>query len=170
VDVCLECSMLSSHLALPREGHLCQLFQVFACLKKCHNLEMVCDPSDPRVNKAAFELKDWTSSEFGGHLQGKEELPPNMPKPRGRGFVTSAKVDADHASDTASRRSRPGFFACLNMAPVCWLSKKQTSCESSSFGSEFVAVCQWTSGMKVMLFHRLAFATIDMMNDGRCER
>jgi hypothetical protein len=33
VDVCLECSMLSSYLALPKEGHLCQLFQVFACLK-----------------------------------------------------------------------------------------------------------------------------------------
>jgi hypothetical protein len=26
VDVCLECAMLSSHLALPREGHLYQLF------------------------------------------------------------------------------------------------------------------------------------------------
>jgi hypothetical protein len=35
VDVCLECSMLSSHLALPRESHLCQLFQVFACCFGC---------------------------------------------------------------------------------------------------------------------------------------
>jgi hypothetical protein len=128
VDVCLECSMLSSHLALPREGHLHQLFQVFAYLKKCHNAEMVCDPSDPSADESAFEQKDWTSSEFG-HMQGKEELPPNMPEPRGQGFAISAKVDADHAADTVTRRSRTGFFVCLNCAPVHWMSKKQTSCE-----------------------------------------
>ena len=54
---------------------------------------MVYDPSDPRIDESAIELKDWTSSEFG-HLQGKEELPLNMPEPRGQGFVISAKVDA----------------------------------------------------------------------------
>jgi hypothetical protein len=59
VDVCLECSILSSHLALPREGHLYQLFQCFAYLKKYHNTEMVYDPSDPVINESDFELKDW---------------------------------------------------------------------------------------------------------------
>jgi hypothetical protein len=54
--------MLSSHLALPREGHPHQLFQVFACLKKCHNAEMVHDPSDPVTDESAFDKKDWTSS------------------------------------------------------------------------------------------------------------
>jgi hypothetical protein len=72
--------MLSSHLALPRERHLYQLFQVFAYLKKYHSAGMVYDSSDPCIVESAFELKDWTSSEFG-HLQGKEELPPNMPEP-----------------------------------------------------------------------------------------
>jgi hypothetical protein len=153
VDVCLECSMLSSHLALPREGHLHQLFQIFGHLKKYHNTEMVYDPSDPVIDESAFELKDWTSSEFG-HLQGKEELPPNMPEPRGQGFVINAKVDADHASDTVTRRSRTGFIVYLNCAPVYWLSKKQTSCESSSFGSEFVAMkqcCEYLRGLRYKL-------------------
>ena len=61
----LDSSMLPSHLVLPREGHLHQLFQVFAYLKKYHNTEMVYDPSDPVIAKAAFELKDWTLSESG---------------------------------------------------------------------------------------------------------
>ena len=30
VDVCLEVSMMSSHLALPREGHLEQVLHIFA--------------------------------------------------------------------------------------------------------------------------------------------
>jgi hypothetical protein len=111
VDICLECSMLSSHLALPREGHLDQVFHIFAYLmRKYHNTELVFDPSDPCVNEAGFELKDWTSNEFG-HLQGDEELPPNMPQPRGLGFIMmSTKVNADHASDTVTRQSRTGFL------------------------------------------------------------
>ena len=153
VDICLECSMMSSHLALPREGHLYQLFQIFAYLKKYHNTEMVYDPSDPNVDESTFELKDWTSSEFG-HLQGKEVLPPNMPQPRGHGFVMRAKVDADHASDTVTRRSRTGFIVYLNCAPVYWSSKKQTSCESSTFGSEFCAMkqcCEYLRGLRYKL-------------------
>ena len=44
VDVCLEVSMMSSHLALPREGHLEQVLHIFAFLKKYHNTELVYDP------------------------------------------------------------------------------------------------------------------------------
>ena len=60
--------MMSSHLALPREGHLDQVFHVFGYLKKYHNAEMVFDPSDPVVDECEFERRDWGSSEFG-HLE-----------------------------------------------------------------------------------------------------
>ena len=30
IDICCEVSMMSSHLALPREGHLDQVFHIFA--------------------------------------------------------------------------------------------------------------------------------------------
>ena len=153
IDICLEVSMLSSHLALPREGHLEQLFHIFAYLKKFHNTEIVYDPSDPCITESNFERKDWTSSEFG-HISGEEELPPNMPEPRGLGFTMNAKVDADHAADTVSRRSRTGFFVYLNCSLVYWMSKKQTSVESSSFGSEFVAMkqcCEYLRGLRYKL-------------------
>ena len=65
-----------------------------------------------------------------------------MPSPRGLGFVMQAKVDADHASDTVSRRSRTGFLVWLNSALTHWFSKKQGSAEISSHGSEFVALKQ----------------------------
>ena len=91
---------MSSHLALPREGHLEMLFHTFACLKKCHNTELVCNPSDPAIDDEAFERRDWTSSKFG--CSGDEELPPNVPEPRGLGLAMTAKVDADHASDAVT--------------------------------------------------------------------
>ena len=62
-----------------------------------------------------------------------------------------AKVDADHASDTVTRRSRTGFFVYLNSSLVHWSSKKQTSVESSSFGSEFIAMkqcCECLRGLR----------------------
>ena len=101
VDVCLEVSMMSSHMAMPREGHLSEALHIFSYLRKYHNAEMVFYPSDPDINESKYERKDWTSSEFG-HIGGKEELPKNMPEPRGLGFVLRTKVDADHASDTTT--------------------------------------------------------------------
>ena len=105
VDICLEVSLMSSHLALPREGHMHQVLHIFSHLRKYHNAELVYDPTVPVIDESEFEVRDWTTSEFG-HIQGREELPPNMPEPRGLGFVMRALVDADHASDSVSRRSQ----------------------------------------------------------------
>jgi hypothetical protein len=86
IDICLEVSMLSSHLALPREGHLAQTFHIFAYLRKYHNTKMVFNPSDPVIDEASFDQKDWTSSKFG-HISRSKERPANMLQPRGFGFL-----------------------------------------------------------------------------------
>ena len=137
IDICCEVSMMSSHLALPRSGHLKQLYHMFAYLKKNHNSELVFDPSDPEIDASSFERQDWVSTEFGNLT---EILPDNAPAPRGQGFRMKAYVDADHAGDVITRRSRTGFLVYLNMAPIHWISKKQNSVETSSFGSEFMAM------------------------------
>ena len=153
VDICLEVSMMSSHMAMPREGHFRAVLQIFAYIEKYHNTELVFDPSEPILDESAFQRKDWTSSEFG-HIDGKEVLPHNMPQPRGLGFMLRAKVDADHATDTVSRRSRTGYLVFLNSSLVYWKSAKQTSVESSSFGSEFIAMkqcCEYLRGLRYKL-------------------
>ena len=55
IDICLEVSMMSSHLAMPRKGHLDQVLHIFAYLRKYHNTELVYDPSDPVVELDVFE-------------------------------------------------------------------------------------------------------------------
>ena len=75
-----------------------------------------------------------------------------MPEPRGFGFTIRAKVDVDHASDTVIRRSRTGFLVCINSTLVYWFSKKETSIESSTFGSEFTATkqcCGYLKGLSI---------------------
>ena len=100
---------------------------------------MVLDPSDPVIDKSKYQRRDWTSSEFG-HLPAQRQVPPNMPEPRGLGFTVKAKVDADHAVDTVTRRSMTGFLVYINSALIYWFSKKQTGVEKCSFGSEFTAM------------------------------
>ena len=153
VDICLECSIMSSQIALPRVGHLEQVLHIFGYLKTHHNAELVFDPTPPEIDHAAFERRDWSTSEFG-HLEQQEEIPRNAPQERGNGFTTSAKVDASHGCDTVTRRSRTGFLVWVNSALVCWFSKKQTSVESSSFGSEFCAMklcCEYLRGLRYKL-------------------
>jgi hypothetical protein len=77
VDICCEVSMMSSHLALPCEGHLHQIYYMFGYLKSHDNAEMVFDPSEPEVDQSQLKRRDWTTSEVTDGLQ--EVLPPNMP-------------------------------------------------------------------------------------------
>ncbi len=135
-------------------GHLNQLYHMFAYLKKNHNSELVFDPSDPEIDMSLFPERDWSASEFG-HVH-VEKLPPNAPEARGLvGFTMLAYVDADHATDSVTRRSRTGFLVYLNNAPIYWLSKKQNSVETSSFGSEFCAMKQCTEYIRGGLRYKL---------------
>jgi hypothetical protein len=49
-------------------------------------------------------------------------------------------VDSDHAGEKRTRRSRTGFFIYINMACIDWVSKRQSTIETSIFGAEFVAM------------------------------
>ena len=143
VDLNCEVSMMSSHLALPREGHLQEVFHIFAYLKKHMNTEMVFDPSEPEIDPNSFVRQDWGYSIYSSPgEESKETLPEGMPTPRGQGFKIRVYVDADHAGELLTRRSRTGFIVMLNNAPIYWHSKKQTSCETSSYGSEIIAMKQ----------------------------
>ena len=150
-DLTMEVSALASMMAMPREGHLEQLFHMFAFLKTQHNGVMVFDPTEPDIDESCFVRQDWSAAAYG---ECEEELPPNMTEARGVGMTMRAFVDSDHAGDITTRRSRTGFMIFLNGAPIYWFSKKQTSVETSSFGSEFIAMkacCEYIRGLRYKL-------------------
>ena len=143
--------MMASCMALPRERHLEQLFHMFSYLLNKHNSEMVFVPSGPEIDEHLFQKEDWTNTVYGSC---SEDKPPNTKEPRGYGFKIRAYVDSDHAGDSVTRRSRTGFIVYLNSSPIFWTSKKQTSIETSSFGSEFIAMkvcCEYLRGLRYKL-------------------
>ena len=58
----------------------------------------------------------------------------------GKGVTTTCFVDADHAGCQLTRRSHTGVVIFVNRAPILWFSKRQATVESSTFGSESVAM------------------------------
>jgi len=136
IDIHIDVSLLSSHLAQPRIGHLEQIFHIFSYLKHHTNSHLVFHPNYVSWEQASFQEYDW--KEF--YHKAKETLPPNAPPPRGHEVQINAFVDADHAGNKVTRCSHTGIIIFLNCAPITWFSKAQSTVETSTFSSEFIAM------------------------------
>ena len=136
VDVLLEVSLMSKHLALPREGHLEQVLHIMGYVKSHKKMRILFDSSYPKVNEGWFKEYDW----YDFYRDAKEAIPPNMPEARGNDVIISCFVDANHAGNTKDRRSQTGVLIFVNKAPITWYSKKQATVEVSTFGAEFCAM------------------------------
>jgi hypothetical protein len=136
VDICYAIQAMSRFNMAPRIGHLEAMKRVFGYLKKYPKGRIVVDTSFP--DHSAYKANDFDNwSEF--YPDASEELPPNMPTPKGRAARITCFVDADHAHDVVTRRSITGILLFINNTPVKWISKRQPTVETSTYGSELVA-------------------------------
>ena len=139
IDIGYEVSVLSRYLAQPRTGHLVQALHMFKYLEIHNQNELALDPAyhdvvDPQfVEEKIKRMKQM-------YPDAQEDFPPNAPAPRGNVIELNCFVDSDHAGDKVTRRSQTGIILYCNTAPVIWYSKRQNTVESSTFGSEFVAL------------------------------
>lgn len=158
LDILTETSLLSTCLANPRVGHLHQALHMFKYLKQHKESKIAFDPryADVNDNHLPYEQRAAYKANYMKELypDAVEELPRNAPKPLGRHVEISVFVDADHAGDKITRRSRTGVLLYLNRTPILWYSKRQNTVETSTFGSEFVAMrlsCEMIKSMNYKL-------------------
>jgi len=144
IDVLYATSIMSSYLASPREGHLDQVLHIFAYLKKYDRSSLVFNDMEPEYDETIFRDADWSDS----YPDAREPMPPNAPETRGFWVTMTCFVDADHAGCRVTRRSHTGFIIFVNKAPIMWWSKRQNTVESSTFGSEYVALRQATDAIE----------------------
>jgi hypothetical protein len=90
IDIYLETSLLSQYQANPRLGHIEAAYHIFAYLKKHPDMgRLAFDPKAPDIDESFFNTNaNWT--DFYGDVT--EELPRNMPEPRGHPVTISAFV------------------------------------------------------------------------------
>ena len=113
--------MLSSHLAMPRVGHLQAVYRIFGCLKQVPKRRLFFNPQKPTILEdrfQKFDLKDFYSDT-------QEKIPLDIPKPRWKSVSTHCFVDASHTGDNTTRRLMTRILMFVNRAPIIWHSKRQ---------------------------------------------
>ena len=168
IDILTEVSCLSQHLAEPRDGHLIAVYKIFkyldACLKKDKG-RIVFDGKFKSVTNVIFNdvhRDEW--KEF--YSDAEEQLPINGPEPLGNPARLSVYVDANHAGNLKTRRSHTGILVYMNNAPILWYSKRQNTVESSSFGSEYIALRICTEMVEALRYKLRCFG---VPIDGPCD-
>jgi hypothetical protein len=137
IDIALETAIMSQYSASPREGHIEAVYHIFAYLAIHPTGTIVFDATTPRLDESGFHHDaDWKP--FYGDV--KEEEPRDMPHALGLPVAIACFVDANHAGNVLTRRSHTGIIIFIQNAPIIWYSKKQNTVESSTFGSELVAL------------------------------
>ena len=90
----------------------------------------------PDYSAIPEKMYDWGYTCYG---DAEELIPKDMPKPLGKPVQSTTFVDANLHHDLVSGRSVTGILHLLNKTPVDWFSKLQSTVETATFGSEYVA-------------------------------
>lgn len=109
VDILFETSILSQYLAQPRVGHLQKALNIFYYLKHHDRSWLVLDPTRLDVewvprNQGDIHPRENALAMKELYIDASEQLPHNMPEPRGEAVQINTFVDADHAGNKIIRR------------------------------------------------------------------
>ena len=91
--------------------------------------------SEPDYSDLPDKEFDWSKSIYGAI----EEILPDAPEPLDNWVTLTHYVDANLMHDMVTGRSMTGILHLLNKTPVDWFSKKQSTVEVATYGSEFLA-------------------------------
>lgn len=134
-DIAYATNSMARFGMAPREGHMKAMYRLFGYVKRHGHGQIIVDANLMDWSKYKCKEHDW--NEF--YPDASEEMPPNMPEPKGKAIRLTVFKDADHAHDVVTRRSVTGILMFANNMPIQWISKRQKTVETSTYGSELVA-------------------------------
>jgi len=127
--------------AVPRVGPLERLERICGYLLRHSEGAIRFRTGTPDHTKYQTSTYDWQYTTYGAST---EEIPKDMPTPKGRPIKLTTFVDANLLHDNTTGRSATGVIHLANQTPIEWFSKRQSTVETSTYGSEFVAARQAT--------------------------
>jgi hypothetical protein len=141
-DILVGVATMGSFRTSPRKGHLDRLKRIYGYIRKYPDGAIRFRTGIPDHESYGTPPKyDWTETTYG---TSPEELPPNMPTPRGKPVRTTTYADANLMHDFLTGRSMSGILHFINQTPVQWFAKKQATVETATYGSEFMVARQAT--------------------------
>ena len=135
-DIGTAVMTMSSFRAAPREGHLLRLRRICGYLYRMKNGFIRVRTEEPDYSDLPHHEYDWTRSVYG---DVRERKPEGAPPPKGKRVVTTTFKDANLYHDLTTGRAVTGVLHFVNQTPVDWYTKKQSTVETATCGSEFSA-------------------------------
>jgi hypothetical protein len=135
-DIHTATMTMSRFRVAPRKGHLERLKRIYGYLKKFSTAAIRVRVEEPDFTALPEQDFDWCYSVYGNV---EEVLPKDLPKALGNPVTTVTYKDANLYHDMVTGRSVTGILHFCNQTLVDWYSKRQSTVESATFGSEFTA-------------------------------
>ena len=135
-DIAVHVMSLSRFRAQPRKGHLDRAKRIVGYLLFLPDGAIRFRTGEPDFSSLKDQEYDWTRSVYSGAC---EQIPHDIPKPLGKHFQTTHYVDANLHHDLATGKAVTAVLHFLNQTPIDAYTKRQSTVETATYGSEFVA-------------------------------
>jgi hypothetical protein len=135
-DVATAVMTMSGFFVAPRKAHLERVKRMCSCLSMMRNAVIRFYTKEPDHSNLPDIQYDWSRSVYG---ELTEVLPTDSPPPLRIHFTLTHYVNANLMHDFVIRRYVTGILHLVNKTPIDWYSKKQSTVETATYGSEFVA-------------------------------
>ena len=135
-DIATAVMTMSRFRAAPREGHLKRLKHIYGYLSGRKDGAIRVRTEMPDMSEFPPQDFDWMYTVYGAV---KEIVPKDIPKALGKPVTSVSYVDANLLHDFLTGRSVTGILHLLNQTPTDWFSKRQSTVETATYGSEFTA-------------------------------
>ena len=135
-DIAVHVMSLSRFRAQPRKGHLDRAKRIVGYLLFLPDGAIGFRTGEPDFSSLKDQEYDWTRTVYSGAC---EQIPHDIPKPLGKHVQTTHYVDANLHHDLATGKAVTAALHFLNQTPIDAYTKRQSTVETATYGSEFVA-------------------------------
>ena len=120
----------------PKIGHLERMKRLYGYLVKTKHFAIRYRTKEPDHSHLPKQEYEWTRTVYGNV---KEEIPKDIPKPLGKRVITTTFLDANLLHDIVTGKSVTDVLHCVHTTPTDWVSKRQATVETATYGSESIA-------------------------------
>jgi len=135
-DVFTAVMTLSRFRVAPRAGHLERAKRIYGYVLQTKDSAIRFRTEEPDYSALPKQVHTWANSVYGNV---KEIIPEGTPPPLGKYVTLTSYVDANLMHDQVTGRSVTAVLHLINKTPFDWYTKRQSTVESSTYGSEFSA-------------------------------
>ena len=135
-DIAVHVMTMSRFRQQPRIGHLERLKKIVGYLANFPHGALRFRLHEPDYSNLPHKEYNWQRAAYGG---AKEEIPHDIPEPKGKHVTTTTYVDANLHHDQVTGKAVTACLHIVNATPSHWYTKRQATVETATYGSEFVA-------------------------------